>query len=51
MWTVLAVVSLILAAVVLVWRLAAIGQAAPDENDRSRQHEVPGSDQPPPPPT
>ena len=51
MFTVLAVISVLLAAGVLVWRLGAAGQRTPDDNDRSRQHEVPGADQPPPPRT
>ena len=50
MFTMLAIVSIVLAAGVLLWRLAAAGQRPPGDNDRSRQHEVPGADQPPPPP-
>jgi hypothetical protein len=51
MWTVLAIVSLMFAAAVIVWRLATVGRPVPDDNDPSRQHEVPGADEPPPPPT
>lgn len=50
MWIVLAAVSIMLGAAVLVWRLGVIGRRTPRENDRSRQHEVPGADEPPPPP-
>lgn len=49
MWTVLAIVVVVLGVAGLAWRLLVIPRDAPDENDRSRQHEVPGSDQPPPP--
>jgi len=48
MWTVLAIVIVVLGVAGVLWRVAVIPRDAPDENDPSRQHEVPGADQPPP---
>lgn len=42
MWVMIAIISAGLAALVLVWRVVAAGRQVPDENSRSRQHEVPG---------
>lgn len=41
MWIVLAIVSIVLAIGVVVWRLTIIGQRTPTENDPGRQHEMP----------
>lgn len=49
MWTVIALVAVVVGIAALVWRLLVVPQRMPDENDRSRQHEVPGADRPPPP--
>jgi hypothetical protein len=49
MWIVLGILAVVLGTAGVAWRLLVIGRRAPDENDRSRQHEVPGADGPPPP--
>jgi hypothetical protein len=48
MWIALTVGMLVLATAGVAWRLAVSGRRTPTENDRSRQHEVPGAHEPPP---
>jgi len=48
MWFVIAVVSVLLAVVVLLWRVAVAGRPTTDDNDPERQHEVPGARGAPP---
>ena len=51
MWIAISVVSIVLAMLVVGWRLMVVGRPTPDENDPGRQHEVPGAHSSPPPPT
>lgn len=49
MWITTLIISLVLAAAFIVWRIGSAGQPDPDDNDPDRQHEVPGAhDRPPP---
>lgn len=43
MWTVLAILVVVMAALGLLWRIAVAGQRTPSDHDPSRQHEVPGA--------
>jgi hypothetical protein len=48
MWIALSIVSILIAGVVFVWRVTTVSTPTPDENDASRQHEVPGAHAAPP---